>query len=472
MSERLFVGVDVGTTHMKAAAVSASGEVKAGARSRTPTRRDGWGEVHRAADIAARADRLVSEVVAAVPGGRLAGLCAASVAEEGWFLDRAGRVLAPSPLWSERRQSPSQEAWRERHDLVRAYKRTGVDSDAIRTLMRWLWQRDHAPRVLDRAARWLSVSEYLAWRWSGEAAVSATQASRTHLWSIADGRWCEDWMAELGLDPSLMPPIAAPGSLLGSALPDAVPHVPRDEHVVVAVGGHDHVVGGWAAGVEVPGQVLLSLGTAESVWTVLPKARPDETALRHGVEFGAAVAAGSRYAMLAQAAGQNLAAWAAICGMPVERFIATAEGAEPGAGGVRYDPPPWRQDGRGTLQGLAPAPTVPTLARAVLEGWALGSALAFRELERLAGRPLDSVRAIGGGSAASLWLRIRASMLGRPIDVIDVPEAVATGAAHLARGGALGHVETSPLRVSARFEPEPAWQGVYASWVEAAGAGG
>lgn len=460
----LYVGIDVGTTHTKVVAVDEAGRPVAAARGRTPRSRDAWGEVHEARPLVSTVNRLVRQSVASVPGGRLAAVATASVAEEGFFLDAGGRVLAPSPLWSERRTSPSQAAWRARHDLAAAYARTGVDADAIRTWFRWLWLFDQDPALPARAWRWLSVSEYLAWRLCGEIALSDSQASRTHLWSLVDRRWCIDWLEEAGLGANLLGPVRPAGTRLGPLAAGVLTGVPRLASAQVVLGGHDHVVGGWAAGGGAPGSVLVSLGTAESLWAPLPAPAPDDRARRFGIEFGRADAIVGAFAMAAQASGADVAAWARVLRRPVDRFAALAAGAPAGAAGARYHPPAWREGARASLVGLPPGPASAVVARAVMEGWALGAGAALRELERLAGGRLGPVRAIGGASANELVLLLRASVFGRPIEVLELPEAVAFGAALLARSGAAGATRVlAPPRptVRARIDPVPAWQDLY-----------
>ena len=92
---------------------------------------------------------------------------------------------------------------------------------------------------------------------------------------------------------------------------------------------------------------------------------------------------------------------------------------------------------RGAFFGLSTDITRGCLFRAVLEGIAADAHLCAQAMAALAkAPPPTAVRVIGGMTRNPLYLRIKASVLGRPITVIELPDAVAMGAALLAGIGA------------------------------------
>src|SRR5581483_2256230 len=105
------------------------------------------------------------------------------------------------------------------------------------------------------------------------------------------------------------------------------------------------------------------------------------------------------------------------------------------------------------------------LARAVLEGVAYNNRWLHDAVERFAGRRLDPIRIVGGGSQSDLWCQIHADVLDRTVE--RVPEAVngsLRGAAIFA-GLSLGALRFDEVRdavpVEATFRPDAATRGVY-----------
>src|SRR5581483_11229510 len=94
---------------------------------------------------------------------------------------------------------------------------------------------------------------------------------------------------------------------------------------------------------------------------------------------------------------------------------------------------------RGAFIGLTSATDRGTLYRAVLEGVAMQARIVVDGMAGLAGvAPPTAIRVIGGGSRNALLLKIKANVFGRPLVVIDEPEATALGAALL--GGVAAEV--------------------------------
>jgi xylulokinase len=458
-----YLGIDVGTTHVKVVALTPAGE-RSVARAPTPVGDDGAGPVHAPDAIVAIVTTLAREAMAALPGAKVRGACAASIGEEGVALDGAGRPLYPALAWYARRASATGERFRRDHDPAATYAVCGLPQDPIHTLFHWAWLHDRAPDVLRRMRSWLSVSEYVAYALCGVAAMSPSQASRTHLWSPFGGGWQGEWARAVGGDPDALPPVIPSGTILGPLRPAALAGVAVADDAVVVVGGHDHTMGAWAAGVRDPGEALDSLGTAESVFLIAgPRARPTARGRVAALQHGASVALPSaqrRHVSGALHSGAGIAAIARLFGRSLEELEREAAAIEPGSGGLRYAPPPWGEDPRGAFSGVPLETTPGQWFRAALEGWARAATVTLATVAREAHSDVARVVAIGGGSQIGLAMRIRASMLGCPLEVVAEPELVALGAATLAMAAVEpGAAPAPPAR--APVEPVARWRAVY-----------
>jgi xylulokinase len=211
---------------------------------------------------------------------------------------------------------------------------------------------------------------------------------------------------------------------------------------VVGIGGHDHVVGMFAAGITAPGTLLDSLGTAEALIFATEATLTDPEVLKRGY-FQGAIATNRELSFVGAGISSSGGAleWCRrlIGEVPHETIIAEAGAVAPGSRGVVFLPhlanspaPAPDNESRGAFVGLSPAVDRGTLYRAVLEGLALQARVT---LDGMAGLPgvtaVGAIRVIGGGSRNRLFLRIKANAFARPLVVVDEAEATALGAALL-----------------------------------------
>ncbi|MCX6040231.1 MAG: FGGY-family carbohydrate kinase [Caldilinea sp.] len=149
---------------------------------------------------------------------------------------------------------------------------------------------------------------------------------------------------------------------------------------------------------------------------------------------------------------------------------------EPGADGLIFLPylmgersPWWNPQARGAFVGLAMPHGSPQLARAVLEGVALGLRQILDSLrEQTPG--IETLRLIGGGGRSQLWPQILADVLGLPIHLLALPgEATSWGAA-VAAGVGVGlyswSIAAERSQVVRTMDPNPAVQQQYAELLE------
>jgi xylulokinase len=245
-----------------------------------------------------------------------------------------------------------------------------------------------------------------------------------------------------------MAPLLPSGRRLGPVTADAAAATGLPRHCIVAVGGHDHVVGALAVDGMRRGVMLNSTGTTEAVMMGTARPAGDPALGRAGFAQGVIVVDEPVWYVL----GGLFTAGGAIDwfrrvmaeGAAYEMLIAEAAEAPPGSLGVGFlpqlrlgTPPHPDAHARGAFFGLSTDVTRGCLFRAVLEGIAADSRLCADAMLALSpAEPPGAVRVIGGLTRNPLYMRIKASMLGRSITVVDLPDSVAVGAALLAGIGA------------------------------------
>jgi xylulokinase len=476
----LLLGVDAGTTNTKAIVADAAGGVIAVASEPTPIDypQPEWAEYdgERLWQSSARAIR--GALAQLAEPERVAGVAFASMAETAVPLDAAGAPTGPAIAWFDKRTRAEVAEIERRIGADRLFAISGLAPNPIFGLCKLLWHRRHRPEAFARTAKWLNVADYLAWRLCGEMATDYSLASRTFALDVTALAWSAEVLEAIQVEPSLLAPLVASGRRLGTIGEEAAATTGLSRHCVVASGGHDHVVGALAADAMPPGVLLSSTGTTEAQLMGVAAPGRDPALGRAGFSQGVIVVDEPVWYVV----GGLFTAGGAIDwfrrtlggGADYATLIEEASAAPPGSLGAGFlpqlrlgTPPHPDAYARGALFGLSTDVTRGCLFRAVLEGIAADAHLCARAMAILSNAPpLAAVRVIGGLTRNPLYLRIKASVGGRPITVVELPDAVAVGAALLAGVGAgvygsLAEAQARMHREEYVVEPDPAEHALY-----------
>lgn len=245
----LLVGLDVGTTAVKAAAFDSSGRELAHGRALTRWRTVPTGAELDPDDLLDAAFAAAREAVAGAGAGQVAGIGVASMAETGVLVDGDGRPVVPSIAWHDSRGDPERLA----HDLPDFPARTGLPATTLCTLVKYRWMREHWPET-GRGVRWMNVAEWIVRGFGGELATELSLASRTGFYDLHTKQPWDEALAWAG----------APDGLAPEPVPAGTPMGRTEDGAVLTVCGHDHLAAAVGAGAAGEGDVLDSCGTAEA----------------------------------------------------------------------------------------------------------------------------------------------------------------------------------------------------------------
>ena len=455
----ILVGLDVGTTAVKALAVADDGEVVARCEVEYPlsTPRPGWSEQNPEDWWRATEQALAALDVREVAGIGLSGQMHGLVA-----LDDADAVVRPAILWNDQRTAAQCEEIESRVGFDRLVELTGNRALTGFTAPKLLWLRRHEPEAFGRIAHVLLPKDYVRLRLCGEKAIDVADASGTLLFDVARRRWSDEVVDALEIPREWLPRALESPEVSGET-PDGVP---------VAAGAGDQAAGALGVGVVEPGAASVVLGTSGVVFSALEAFQADPQARVHvfchavpGVWHGMGV--------MLSAAG-SLQWFHNSCAPEVSYgdLVSEAEKWEPGAEGLTFLPylagertPHADPDARGAFAGLSLRHDRGAMVRAILEGVAFGLRDCLDVVADVGAAP-DYGRASGGGARSELWLKIVASVLEIPQERVAVEEGAAYGAALL--GGVAGGVWADPaeavaacVRPRGRVDPVPEWIGPY-----------
>jgi sugar (pentulose or hexulose) kinase len=269
------IGLDVGSTWVKALALGPEGGQLASVRRPTPWRSvgDGGTEMY-AAELMATVRELLDALDSELAGRRVGSIGISGMAEAGVLLGATGEPAVPVPAWFDPRGAnefaAQPAALRAEFPSV-----TGLPVSALATFAKLLHHREQG---LDLGGlTWLNIPEYVAHALGGDRLGETSLVARTGLVDQDTGAPWPGALDALGVGEQILPPTVTAGSDWGRA-----GEVPRSMRgALLTVAGHDHLVASVAAGVLHPHQLYDSIGTAEALVRVLerPLAAPARGAL-------------------------------------------------------------------------------------------------------------------------------------------------------------------------------------------------
>ena len=449
MAESLFLGLDVGTSGVKAILVARDGDVVAAATSplTISTPQPGWAEQDPEMWWGATLDA-IHAVRRARPDAVIASVGISGQMHSSVFLDKAGGVIRPALLWCDGRTTA---------ECAEITQKLGGE-DRLRelacnpalegfTLPKVLWLRKHEPDAYARLATVLLPKDYIRYRLTGVLATDPSDASATLMYDTARLRWSDEILAAVGVSRAIVPDVGGSAEVLGRVTPDAAALTGLAQGTPVVGGGADNACGAAGVGALASGEVVSSWGTSGPVLAPLAEPRVDPGLRAHtfchvapGMWYmmGVVLSAGGAFAWYRD----QLAREYADPSEAARKLDEEAASVPPGAGGVTFLPylqgerTPHRDAAvRGAFVGLSLAHTRAHMTRAVLEGvsYALRDSLTI--LQDLGLSPAQ-VLLTGGGAKSPFLRQLQAEVFGLPVTTVNREEGPAYGAALLAAVGA------------------------------------
>lgn len=453
----LLVGLDLGTSGVKAVVLEVGRQVRlvAAASAPYPTLQPypGWAEqdpeqwwqgaleaTRQAIDRARQASRSGS-VVGLGLSGQMHGLV---------VVDGRGIPIRPAIIWSDARTGREVDALYELlgregiTQVLRSPLHTGLTAANI------LWLKRHEPESWRRTRRVATCKDYLRFRLTGEWASEASDASATGLLDVARGKWATGVVDALEINPSVLPPLIDSWASAGKLTRRAARLLKLPEACPVAAGAGDQQAALLGHGLTEPGDGMAAIGSGGQFVVVVDRPYVDRDLRVHTLCH----AVPDRWAVMAAILSAGIALeWvvkllagpsrAASLTDLTDSLVRAAGEVRPGADGLLFLPyltgertPYLDPLARGAWVGLRRYHTAAHLVRAVLEGVAFAMRDGMQVLEQLGIRP-RSLIASGTGGSNPVWRQIQADVYRHTLVARHGGHASAAGAAALA-GVAVG----------------------------------
>ena len=282
----VLIGLDVGTTSVKAVVLGLDGRELAWSRVATRWAIAPDGVEHDPLDLVEVARQASRAAAGQLEAAHVLGIGITSFAESGVLLDRRGRPLAPLIAWHDERDRPDLDALAAELGPDQFGRHTGLPMWPQWSLTKHRWLLRHRPQTRD-AVRRLNVAEWIARSLGGEEATEQSLASRTGWLDLVTRQWWADGLDWSGARTSLFPPLVVSGSPLGEVSPSG--GIAEIAGAVITVAGHDHQAAAIGLGAAGPGEEVDSCGSAEALVRTIPAGLPEAAILgltRAGITVG------------------------------------------------------------------------------------------------------------------------------------------------------------------------------------------
>ncbi|CAN5781233.1 FGGY-family carbohydrate kinase [soil metagenome] len=430
MAGRQLIGVDVGTTGVKAVLIDEVGSVLADltVAHDLHSPHTGWAEEDPEDWIVGTISTLQGIATdSAFEPEHLAGVGVSGMVPALVLLDAQGKPLRPSIQQNDARAHVEVLEISSEIDQASLFSRTGGRTNLQHIAPRLRWVQRHEPEIWRKTRTILGSYDYVTACLTGEHPASCSLelnwAIESGLFSLSEQDWADDLLSSVNLSRDYLPPVRQPVDIVGALSSQVSAQTGLPAGVPVIAGSADHIASALASGLRENGDTLIKFGGAGDILYC------SDSLVTHPDLFIDAHDIPGKYLLNGcMAASGSLVKWYVgdILGRPVmkatlQELDAQAEQVPAGSDGVVVLPyflgektPILDPLARGVIFGLDLSHGPQHIFRAVLESVIFG----FRhhvDVLNEAGRHPTRFLATNGGVGSGIWRQIAADVLGEPV---------------------------------------------------------
>ncbi|SFJ51450.1 xylulokinase [Halobacillus dabanensis] len=439
------LGIDIGTTHIKTGIFHFDGSLVHLSIHPTKSHIDEKGNTYYDPEELWQTVMDAIEKVAKEMEEDIVSIGVTSMAESGLLVNRhTGECVSDMIPWFDRRTEEVSDWIGREIDSFEQFKKTGLHNSYKHGLAKILWLKQNGAEIHPDLV-WLSASDYIVYKLTGEIGTDYTLAARTYAFGIDDKEWNEQLIKHFQLPVSIFPKAEPSGTTTGyteglsGLLEDGIP---------VAVSGHDHVCTMLAAGVVESETTLNSMGTAETLLGSTKERKLGKSDFESGFSFGCHVlpsyffwlgsiqsSGGSVEWLRKQYSSDELLSYKAMNDLlkdaPREPTGILYYPYLAGSGAPKPDPRV-----RAAFIGLKDSHQKGDIYKALLEGTVYELRSMIEAAEDMGLGNIKKLVSVGGGTKNQEWMDIKANVTNREFFIPQTAEVTLLGAALVAGLGA------------------------------------
>lgn len=468
MSEtKRYLGIDIGTTSIKAAVFNSLGE-RLALRSvdYTLDTDAATGNIEFDADKYVEMCKTVIDELTA-ECGKIDALSVDTQGETIIFTDESGTPVYPAIVWLDNRATEEAALITEKFGNKRVYEVTGQpEITAGWPASKVLWMKKKEPPVFAKIRKIFMLEDYVLYKLSGNFVTEPTIQSSTIYYDVTAGKWWGEMLEFIGITNEMLPKVEKSATAVGEY-----------KGIKVVTGMLDQIAGTLGAGVTDESRISEMTGTIMAICVMtdkIPEYNPNSIIPCH------LHAIDGKYCLIL---------WSSTAGMALKWFKNQfaenfsfrelddiAKDIEPGCDGLTMLPyfcgstmPKYNPDARAVFAGINLSHTRAHFARAIME------AIAFtlnQNLEYIGEDAIKEIRITGGGALSPLWSSIKSDVTGKVLKTLSESETACLGTALSAAVGigdypSLKDAVDKIVKTKKTYEPSGAdYSAAYESFVK------
>lgn len=430
MNEYKLLGIDIGTTSLKAAVFDGNGKrlsVKSVDYTLDTDAETGFIEFDADAYI-----KMCKDVIAELEAecGKIDALSVDTQGETLILADENGNALCPAVVWLDNRAVDEAEAIKAEFGNKLVYEVTGQpEITAGWPASKLLWFKKNKPEIFANTKKIFMLEDWVLYKLSGEFVTEPTIQSSTTYFDVTTKMWWPKMLDYIGIDADKLPKIVPSASVVGEY-----------NGIKVVSGALDQIAGTIGCGVTNESVISEMTGTIMAICVMtdkMPEYNPDSIIPCH------MHAIDGKYCLIL---------WSSTAGMALKWFKNNfsenfkfseldrlAEDVPAGCDGLSMLPyftgstmPKYNPDAKAVFAGITLSHTRGHFARSIME------AIAYtlkQDLDYVGAEKVNEIRITGGGASSPLWAQIKADVTGRVLHGLAEGETACLGGAIMAAVG-------------------------------------
>lgn len=435
---KAYIGIDVGTTSLKALAIDENGNKLASAKAAYELHADGVKVTQSALDwwrAACEAiGAILRELKESAPDAKIVAISTSAQGGSTTALDRSGSPMMEAMSWMDKRAAAECEELKAELGADKFYSCFGWIPQPSADAAKLLWLGKNSPEIFGAADCFPSTLGYINYCLTGKTVEDPTCAAIRRLYDFTKNEYDGELLGYLSLDKSKLPTVLDSACVIGELSRSAADALGLDTDVKVVVGAHDQYCSSIGSGIVNAGELLLATGTAWVLFGVTEQPLFSKSRIspcRHPA---------GKYGVLATVSGigATLEWFSSLCATPIPELDVEAERRIGRSPSFFFRP---SASGTGLLigkslgahiSGLSVGHDKYDIALALMEGAAFEAALVIEEFCKSGMSDIESLTMSGGASKSRLWRQIVANVTGLEIKVSSESDSASLGAAILA----------------------------------------
>jgi len=446
------LGIDIGTGSTKAVAVDLNYRAFDSSQYFYPTQSPSPGYSEQHPEVIWQAFQKSISAIVEKLGSAPVAISLSSAMHSLIAVDSHGEALMPMMTWADQRSADIAERLLSEELGFELYKETGTPVHPMSPLCKIIWIREHQPEIFKKAAKFISIKEYIWYRLFKSWEVDHSIASCTGLMNIAQMEWSTKALASAGIGVERLSVLVSTSYLRKDFDLEELPFLEAGTPFVI--GASDGCLANLGSGAFRPGSAALTIGTSGALRVASNEAVFSTKAMTFSYHLderifinGGAINNGG---VALKWHLKNLLGKETLTTADYDTALRAAENVKAGAEGLIFLPylqgeraPIWDSRSCGNFFGINLNHHQQHFTRAVVEGICFALNDVLQSLTE-SGQPIAELKVSGGFISSSVWLQIMADITGKKLIRVNAEDASATGAAYLAVK-AIGLEEDYPL---------------------------